>query len=313
MRILLQLIIALLLLVSVVGLFAVDYGAGIFLLIGVGIAILLAVILLGIRRYRRLMIPIALVLAVIVGVAWAALSSPVFVPLSSSEIAEGSISAQDAPAATAEVTRYRAFVEPIPGSQGSFSVSEEIVFDATLGDGTVLREQLQSFSARTIEAEPSGFMLQQVTIEPIAGASLTSQITVESAAAGQAVTIVCPGGDCPLASVELLDFPRGSFVDAQRAENISRSDFLDTQTITFDTSSLRSGIVIAYVPAPYNSFSMVLRPLLGATTFADWVFAFVGVLGSFILFPLIASFLENYLEGKLFGGVKWLAKRRKRG
>lgn len=315
MRGLLQLLLILSLLLVVVGIFAVDTQAGLFLLLGVVIAVVLAAGYIALRRYRRIAVPVLIGLAVVAGVVWSLMTSPVFERAAGDTLAD----AESAPVeeladepllASATVTGYRLFVEPELGVPNTFRINEELIYDVMLSDGTLLSEQLETFPVRTVEAERSGFLLQQLTVRPVEGRSLTRELTLTNDQAGEIPVTVCPAGNCPVASVELIDFPEASFVDAQGAENIARSTFIDTETITYTSTSMRRGFSIAYVPAPYNGFSSLFRPLLGASTFEDWIFAFVGVLGSFVLFPILASFIENYLEGKVFSGFKWLFGRK---
>ncbi len=308
MRAFLQVLLILFLLLGIVGLFAVDTAAGWFLLLGGAIAIVLAVLYIALRRYRRVAVPVLVGLAVVAGVLWSVQTSDVFVPtdsLSEPESGAGDLAADEV--IQADVTGYRIFVEPVSGERHIFRVTEEAIFSATLPDGSRVTEQLQVYETRTLTAQRSGFALW------VLGINVTPRLTTSTsfssdALATEAVGTICTGGTCPVTEVELLDFPEGAFLDARGAEDISRSTFVDTETISFTTQSLRAGIDVAYVPSPYNRLLFLLRPFLGAAAFEDWVFGFVGVLGSFLLFPIIATFLENYLEGKAFSGFQWLLK-----
>jgi len=298
----------------VVGIFALDYRAGIALLLGIITALILLVLFRWLRRRKGPIWPFLLLPGVLLGIGWAVLSA-----LPDSDIAPAiSVTAepQDVGVESADaerravITEYRAFIEADETLQ-VFMVQEEIVYDVVEGATVTSADLISTFPPRPIEARKSGFLLYVVeysalVVEPTSDFDLIIPDGTPVQAA------LCPVGSCPPGVVEIRDLPKGAFADAQGADDFQRTTFVNTETITYKTESLRRGVAFAFVPPPFNAARPLLSPVLGAASLQDWVLAVIGLFSTLVFFPLIAAFLENYLEGKLFDGARGLFGQRKR-
>jgi hypothetical protein len=65
---------------------------------------------------------------------------------------------------------------------------------------------------------------------------------------------------CPRSIIKLVNFPAGSFYQAQGAENLKISPYLNTETITWSIPSLEREVKFAYIAYPYYYLRWFLKP-----------------------------------------------------
>ena len=90
---------------------------------------------------------------------------------------------------------------------------------------------------------------------------------------------------CPKSKVELIDFPSGSFYQAQGAENLMLSYYLDTETVIWSIPNLERGIRFAYISPPYHHLRGFFNPFLKFAFTNKWIIVAIGGIIAFIFTP----------------------------
>lgn len=295
------------------GLAIVDFRAAGALVLGVAAAwVLVGLVRLARRVRRRVLLAVGLGVVVLLG---AALLLVMFLSNTSDFIAEeapadgaaapeGEGGAIDPPRAV--VTGYR--VSARPGVDGEhLLVNEAVVYDVRRGADVVLGGQYLLLPEREITSHSRGFLLREVTIEPL-GAGAMASIPVSLDDGTELDLRLCTVLSCPPSEVELQEFPEDAFFAARDVAEVQSTSYVRTQTVRWTTDDLDGGITFAYIPAPYHRLRPVLSPFLGAASIGDWLVGLVAMVGSILAAPLVGPLLEHLLDEYVLGDV---VRRRK--
>jgi hypothetical protein len=108
-------------------------------------------------------------------------------------------------------------------------------------------------------------------------------------------------------SVELQDFPRGSFFDARNADDLEAHPYLHSETITW-TQRARDPVTFSYVPPAWRFLKPVLAFSYRVGSVGETAVALGGMLGSFVVSAVFESLIGDFAKGRL----SKLAKRARR-
>jgi len=86
-------------------------------------------------------------------------------------------------------------------------------------------------------------------------------------------------------NVELHDFPLNSFYAAHYAQGLEKFPYIDTETITWNSSD--ESVRFSYVTPPFQIVKPILNPLMGASSMNQWLMGFIGIIGTVIFAPII--------------------------
>ncbi|NLH06093.1 MAG: hypothetical protein GX484_00650 [Chloroflexi bacterium] len=314
------------------GLAVVDFRAAAALVLGVAAAWGVVALVRSARRARRAapvpaargtgfgrLLPLALGVAGLIGVA-------VLVVLLVRPRAMVSFDADESPAGDASVdpegifegapqslpltvvvTGYRVSARPAP-SGDTLLVNEVVIYDVRRGSEVLYGDQVMTIPEREVASRPRGFLLREVTIEPL-GTGATASIPLELDDGTQVEMRLCRVFSCPPSEVEIQDFPQNAFYAAQNVAEVRSTPYVRTETVTWTTDDLDDGITFAYIPSPYHRLRPVLSPFLGAASLGDWLLGLVAMVGSILTAPLVGPLLEHLLDEYVLGD---LFRRRER-
>ncbi len=302
-----------------VGLAVVDYGTAFAVVIGIVGAVLLVWLLRRMWRSPRRGLWIAAITVLLaVGVGGAALLNSFLVSPDFTGVGEeaapdnmGGAAPPDFPQRDLDVTHYRATIRRDDSQgEGEMVVTEEVIYEVYEGQTLIYADQRLVLPPRTLASEPRGFLLREVSFEPLENGPY------------QPVTFVLPDGmeiraslcsfrSCPPAQVEIEDFPANAFFGARGVSMVESMPYLRTETVTWTPADLSDGITFAYVPAPYHYLSPVLRPFIGASTLDDWMVSVIALLGTLVAAPLVVPLLEYAAERAVGNMWRRLFKKRR--
>jgi len=189
-------------------------------------------------------------------------------------------------------------------SKNKLQVKEEVIYNkkclsSSCREKKSAEEQAGTFSTnnREVASTNHGFIVQEVYINPLQTneSGVYSLTTLD----GTSINIeLCQNG-CPEGSITLINFPKNSFYEAKYDTNLQINSYLDTETINWSTKYLNKGITFAYIPPPFYHFKLALKPFLGVASFNQWIVAFLGVVGSIVIVPIVKPILEDIAQNKL--------------
>ncbi len=208
---------------------------------------------------------------------------------------------------TVVVTGYRVSARPAPGGD-TLLVNEVVIYDVRRGSEVLYGEQVMTLPEREVASSPRGFLLREITIEPL-GTGATASIPLELDDGAQVEMRLCRVFSCPPSEIEIQDFPENAFYAAQNVAEVQRTPYVRTETVTWTTDDLDDGITFAYIPPPYHRLRPVLSPFLGAASLGDWLLGLGAMIGSILAAPLVAPLLEHLLDEYVLGDLL----RRQRG
>jgi hypothetical protein len=303
--------------------FAVDYTLGAALLAGIVIAWLAWRLVIGIARRRRarreagvrkrrwwVWLIVAVGAAGMLGLAVVVLAILFLAPLSGSfeEISEEmEAEAQEAvPCPDAIVTGVEIVVLGENIRTGTLEVGgSATAFAPGLDDG------YWGVCARETRSAPFSVPLPTISVTGEKRGLLLKEITfgegdlVEQALRAEGLNRF--ERDYDTLSVELQDFPRGSFFDARLAKSLETHPYLRSETVTW-VQRARVPVTFSYVPPAWRFLKPVLAFSYRVGSVGEVVVALGGMVGSFAVSAVFESLIGDFAKGRL----SKLAKRRRR-
>lgn len=302
------------------GLAIVDYGTALAVILGVVGAVVLVWLLRRLwRSPRRGLWLAAILVLLVVGVGGVALLnsllvSPDFTGAGEDAAPEepvGGAAPPEVPQRELDITEYRATIRRDEAQgDGEIVLTEEVIYQVHENGTLIYADQLLALPPRPLASEPRGFLLREVSFEPLEvgpyeRVSLVLPDGTEMRAA------LCTFRSCPPARVELQDFPENAFFGARGVTMVESMPYLRTETITWTPADLSDGITFAYVPAPYHYLRPVLVPFIGASTLDDWMVSVIALLGTLVAAPLVVPLLEYAAERAVGNMWRRLFKKRR--
>ncbi len=113
-----------------------------------------------------------------------------------------------------------------------------------------------------------------------------------------------PSGCIP-GVVTVQGLPRGAFWAARGGQDVQRQPYLDEETVTWRLRCAQAGITFAYLRPPWHHARPVLAPFVSWGTLREGLFAFVVWLGSAVLAPVLAEFLQSWLKAQMMTLRTW--------
>lgn len=313
------------LLALLLGFLFVDYRAALALAAGVGAAWLIVRIagrLGGGRPRRRIGIAVGGVLVVV-----ALAAAVVFLPRLANDAAAprtfptmapmGAAGEEAEAPREAAITEYRLTARPEDSLAAGVVVNEEVVFDVYDGGEITFAGEGMQFPERHVTSERRGFLLREVTIEPL-GAGVFEPVRLTLPDTSVELARLCSARSCPPAHVRLEDFPQNTFFAARGVQTVEIVPYVNTEIVTWtvdDVALLTEGVTFAYIPPPFQHLRPVLAPLVGAARVSEWLVGLVGLVGSIAVAPVLMPVLENVVIDRLFDAFKGavgLGEERKR-
>jgi len=205
------------------------------------------------------------------------------------------------PADVALPKEYRVTLVPQNDAAETFTFKEEVdVVEQKIicrldTPSTVLSEEKATviLPEGQTKSEARGFLLRQVRLAPLgADAFGTAHLKLPN---GHSVEIFLSG----VPSKVVLDkMPRNSFYDALDKKELATSTYLDQETIRWSVADLTHAVVFAYIQPPYQILRPLIAPFLGAANINDWAMALVGALGAVIVSPIVAPVLTEIAKSR---------------
>jgi hypothetical protein len=302
-------------LLLLLGLLFVDYRAALALVIGVGGAWLIVRIArrLGRDRPGRRIVLAAAGVLIVAGVVIAITAVPRLVsvvgpppPIATQVGPQGAAGEEAVVIREVAITDYRLTATPRKPLAAGVVVGEEVVFDVYEDGEIVLAGQGMRFPEREVPSERRGFLLREVTIEPLGvGVFGPVSLTLPDGSVEQAR--LCSSRACPPAHVRLEDFPQNAFFAARGVPEVEIVPYINTEIVTWtvdDVALLAQGVTFAYVPPPFQYLRPFLVPLIGASQFGEWLVGLVGLVGGVVAAPVLMPVLENLVIDRIFEGIK---------
>jgi hypothetical protein len=301
-------------LLLLLGLLFVDYRAALALAVGVGGAGLIVRIAgrLGRDRSGRRILLVAAGVLVVIGLAIAILAvlrlgsvPDLLGPVATAE-PQGASAGEEAVVRELAITDYRLRAMPGESLAAGVVVDEEVVFDVYENGEVVLTGQGMRFPEREVASERQGFLLREVTVEPLdVGVFEPVGLALPDGSVEQAR--LCSPWACPPAHVRLEDFPQNAFFAARGVPEVEIVPYVNTEIVTWtvdDVALLSQGVTFAYIPPPFQYLRPVLTPLVGASQFGEWLVGLVGLVGGVVAAPVLMPVLENLVVDRIFDAIK---------
>ncbi len=302
--------------------FAVDYALGTALLAGIVIAWLAWRLVVGIARRRRArkeagvrkrrwwvwlvaLGAVGMLCLVVVG-GGALLLAPMAGPREET-IEEMEAEAQEAvPCPDAIVTGVEIVVLGENIRTGTLEVGGSVTaFAPGLDDG------YWGVCAREVRSAPFSVPLPTISVTGEKRGLLLKEITfgegdlVEQALRAEGLNRF--ERDYDTLSVELQDFPRGSFFDARLARSLETHPYLRSETVTW-VQRARVPVTFSYVPPAWRFLKPVLTFSYRVGSVGEMAVALGGMVGSFVVSAVFESLIGDFAKGRL----SKLAKRTRR-
>jgi hypothetical protein len=302
--------------------FAVDYALGTALLAGIVIAWLAWRLVVGIARRRRArkeagvrkrrwwvwlvaLGAVGMLCLVVVG-GGALLLAPMAGPREET-IEEVEAEAQEAvPCPDAIVTGVEIVVLGENIRTGTLEVGGSVTaFAPGLDDG------YWGVCAREVRSAPFSVPLPTISVTGEKRGLLLKEITfgegdlVEQALRAEGLNRF--ERDYDTLSVELQDFPRGSFFDARLAKSLETHPYLRSETVTW-VQRARVPVTFSYVPPAWRFLKPVLTFSYRVGSVGEMAVALGGMVGSFVVSAVFESLIGDFAKGRL----SKLAKRARR-
>lgn len=141
-------------------------------------------------------------------------------------------------------------------------------------------------AAQTVTAESRGFMLKEIAFN-------TLDLVEKGVNGYDGINL----SDAKI-SLELRNFPRGSFYQARDVKAVDSSPYLDTETIKW--APPESDVIFSYIPPGWGIMRPIVDLLYGAQTIDKIVLGAVGSLGTLILGTVtevvVGRFVKKPLE-----------------
>ena len=108
---------------------------------------------------------------------------------------------------------------------------------------------------------------------------------------------------CGYTDVELNDFPLNTFYAAYYAEDLKKYPYIDTETITWRIANPwfmwftpSRNIKFSYITPPFQMVKPLLTPLIGASLLNQWLIGIISILGTAIFTPIIKPVLIDIAQ-----------------
>lgn len=200
------------------------------------------------------------------------------------------------------VKSYQITIEPVNNKLREFKLEEEVklnerqlfsLLENKSEDKSDLDKKLSTLSKKQLNRQISstnrGLIVKEVCVAPL-NLDSTGYISLKLVNGVSLREKLCQD-ICPDSSIELVDFPTGSFYQAKGADDLKISPYLDTETVSWSVPNLRRGIRLAYIPPPYHYFRRVIKPFLEFASVNKWIIMVLGgmltVIFTSILKPVI--------------------------
>jgi energy-coupling factor transporter transmembrane protein EcfT len=212
------------------------------------------------------------------------------------------------PAPPPVVEEYSVIIEPVYPKMQRFRVIEEIFYSTQEYDNINGQMIPSILPEREVTSTKRGLILREVHIEAL-----------EADSQGY-VNLTLPDGtllsgylctyDCPESRIELRDFPKKSFYDAQDDSGSTiRDPYIDKEKISWSASNLNQGIKFAYIPSPYYYLLPILKPFVEISSLSQLVIGLFGIIGGLIVTPIVKPVLSNLVKNKI---KSWLDRPTKK-
>ena len=214
------------------------------------------------------------------------------------------------------IARYDVLIEPKDDDLNTFLITETIIVepseysyaiteidDALIGQYT--------FPVREVSSTQIGFMIQEIKIHPLDSIGGTFGISLITEQGPRYLSGRICGQMCPENSVQLINFPLGTYFDAKYGKLVERDQYIDTEWIELTFNNISREITIAYIPKPYVGFKNVLLFLTEHTDISRWIVAVFGFICTFIIVPIFRPAINDLL--KEFLKAKWSSKNQEEG
>jgi hypothetical protein len=276
--------------------FAASYLAGVALIAGVLLPLLIYMLLArwgGAASGSRLRLAAGAISLALVGaialIVVARLSGPHLYPSYS----------------TATVSAYNAVIRP--SGSGLFTVTEDAAaeldgFDVVSPTQTLRTPRLHS--TRTVAAVSKGWLLREVSFTPLANVEFTL------ANGSKIQPLFLPDFGVKLAA-QVQDMPAGSLYAVKRAQGLAASTYLDSETTTWFVTDLQESITFAYLPSPWHHLKPVVAPFLTLSSLARWLVGILGLLGGTVVGAFVQPALLVLLRDRMASPMLRLLKRGK--
>jgi hypothetical protein len=200
------------------------------------------------------------------------------------------------------VEKYLVIIEPETSKEDTFRIRETVT-NPCPGLGRQNSIEVYNVPEREISGSPRGLLLKEVAIFPLQSSGGIVNLHLQD---GRFLVGPLCVGRCPESTVELRDFPIGSFYAAKWAEKLELSPYIDTEKITWTIQNLDEGIVFAYVPAPFFYLRPIIEPFAGASSMSQLLVGLFGLIGTIIVTPIVKPVLFSRFQNTL---GSWLDKR----
>lgn len=188
------------------------------------------------------------------------------------------------------LAEFHAIIEPIDFSRGYFGRSEETTLNIRNEGGycekaiqfyrnkRLLEGNILSFPVRKIESTRRGVLVRELRIYPL-------------------VSYITQGPE--IATVELSDFPRSAFYEARDALELDVLPYLSTETVRWNSISIKNGIVFAYISPPFHSMRNLIAPFIGLSYIDQWLITLLGLIITAIIVPIFKPLLFELAKGRI--------------
>lgn len=193
------------------------------------------------------------------------------------------------------IETYKVTLSPFSNLK-DFQVQEEIKFNRDLleyrlkfksKNNSSLYNKISTLSGHQMHSQISsinkGLILKEVYIRPL-NLAPNGYFNLKLANGIYFQDKICKDL-CPKSKVELIDFPIGSFYQAQGAEKLMFSYYLDTETVIWSIPNLERGIRFAYISPPYHHLRGFFNPFLKFAFANKWIIVAIGGIITFIFTP----------------------------
>jgi hypothetical protein len=175
-------------------------------------------------------------------------------------------------------------------------------------------ELIISFDERTITSSKKGFFLREAEFAPL-NVDSDGYIDIPLRAGMLKHIKMCAFG-CPDSKISLIDLPDDVFYEARYSDDLKKSHYTDTETVTWTMRFLDPGITFSYVPPPYQHVRSVLRPFLGLSSFGQWLVGLIAfivpVVCAYMIGPVLAEAAKRPFTKIAVIVHQWFVKRRRR-
>lgn len=97
--------------------------------------------------------------------------------------------------------------------------------------------------------------------------------------------------ECPPSIVKIFDLPAGSFYQAEGADNLQIDSYLNKETVSWNPAHVERGIRFAYIKPPYHHLRRIIKPFLSFANLNQNLIVIIGftttTLLAFMLKPVI--------------------------